>query len=122
MPFFTPAMAAKIEANKNNPAQIAFREDTQKIRAFMDSHNRGADRRALPTGAAYVEARRGMESSSVSVFNAYDIRDALKSRGYRFNGSDKSWFKNGMNADAAIAEATFISANVSIQIGGSQIV
>jgi len=75
----------------------------------------------FPTSRAYAAIEINAIGSvfpCVAVYNAFDIRDALKGRGYKFDGA-KAWRIRRDSVADAKAEAEKLAAEIGIQLGGA---
>ena len=75
----------------------------------------------LPTTRAYaiIEVNAvGSVFPCVAVYHSFSARDALKSRGYKFDGATKAWRRRCDSVTDATAEAEEI-AEIGIQLGGA---
>lgn len=75
----------------------------------------------FPTRRAYATIETNSIGSlfpCVAVYNSFAVRDALKSRGYKFDGATKSWYLRCDSVADAKSEAEAIAAN-GIQLGGA---
>ena len=75
----------------------------------------------FPTRRAYATIETNSIGSvfpCVAVYNAFSVRDALKNRGYKFDGATKAWYIRCDSIADARAEAEEIAA-IGIQLGGA---
>lgn len=75
----------------------------------------------LPTSRAYATVEINAIGSvfpCVAVYNSFSVRDALKGRGYKFDGATKAWYIRRDSVADAKAEAEEIAA-IGIQLGGA---
>lgn len=75
----------------------------------------------FPTNRAYavIEVNAvGSVFPCVAVYNSFSVRDALKGRGYKFDGATKAWYLRSDSVTDAKSEAEEIAA-IGIQLGGA---
>ncbi len=76
----------------------------------------------LPTTRAHAVIEINAVGSvfpCVAVYNSFSVRDALKSRGYKFDGATKAWYRRCDSVADAKSEAEEIAA-IGIQLGGTR--
>ena len=75
----------------------------------------------FPTSRAYATVEINAIGSvfpCVAVYNSFSVRDALKGRGYKFDGATKAWYIRRDSVADAKAEAEEIAA-IGIHLGGA---
>lgn len=76
----------------------------------------------FPTRRAYATVEINAIGSvfpCVAVYNSFSVRDALKKRGYKFDGATKAWRILRDSVADAKAEAEKLAAEIGIQLGAA---
>ena len=98
-------------------AAAAYRTTCVEVRVTNAAFSAARPATRLPSATPYIDLCREAQSISVVCHHPYAVRDAMRARGWSYDGCDHVWYiLCDTVADArAVAEAT--AADTGIQLG-----